>query len=134
VISGIGKNGQFVSFSKEHDLVMIRMGQAPDSLGYVPNFYMSDLWKLTMDVACRATSVEESIHVENEPVIMHDDMIRFTSLRTDINRITVYDMNGRSMHLQYNQDPINVGQFPIGVYTVVISSTKGNTNHLIVKK
>jgi hypothetical protein len=38
------------------------------------------------------------------------------------------------MHLQYNQDPINVGQFPIGVYTVVISSTKGNTNHLIVKK
>jgi len=133
-ISGVGKNGQFVSFSKEHDLVMIRMGQAPDSLGYVPNFYMSDLWKFTMDVACRATSAEETMFSEAEPLVMHDDMIRFTSLRTDINRIAVYDMNGRSMHMQYNQDPINVAQFPIGVYNVVISSTKGNTNHLIVKK
>jgi len=42
-------------------------------------------------------------------------------------------MSGREMHVQYNQDPINVSLFPVGVYNVIISTPKGNTSHLIVK-
>lgn len=134
VVSGMGKNGQIVSFSKQHDLVMVRMGNSPDSSEFVPNFLMSDIWKLTMDVACRATSAEETISEETMPFIMHNDILRFTSIVPEMNRIMIYDMNGRLIHQQYNQDPIHISEFPIGVYNVIMSSGKSNTSHVFIKR
>lgn len=134
VVSGLGKNGQIVSFSKQHELVMVRMGNSPDSLGFVPNFLLSDIWKLTMNVACRATSAEESFEESTMPFIIHNDMLRFTSTESSVSRILIVDMNGRMLHAQYNQDPINVSEFPTGVYTIVISSSNGNSSHLLMKR
>ena len=132
VISGIGKNGQIISFSKQHELVMIRMGQAPDSLGYVPNFFMSDLWKSTMDVACRATSVEE--HNELKSMIaVHDNMVRFTNPEPN-SRIMIFDMTGKKVHEQVNHAPIDISQYISGAYALVISSKKGIITEQFIKR
>lgn len=131
-VSGIGKNGQIVSFSKQHELVMIRMGQAPDSLGFVPNFFMSDLWKSTMDVACRATSVEDEGEIKSA-IAVHDDMIRFTNPEPN-SRIMIFDMAGKKVHEQIDHAPIDISKYFSGVYAVVISSKKGNITEQFVKR
>jgi CubicO group peptidase (beta-lactamase class C family) len=132
VISGMGKNGQIVSYSKQHELVMIRMGQAPDSLGFVPNFFMSDIWKLTMDVACRATSVEETREALSS-IVVHDNMVRFTNPEPG-SRIMIYDMTGKKVHEQIDHAPIDISEYSSGVYALVISSKKGNYTEQIVKR
>lgn len=132
VISGLGKNGQIVSFSKQHELVMVRMGQAPDSLGFVPNFFMSDIWKLTMDVACRATPVEEHEYAISR-IAVYDDMVRFTNPEPD-SRIMIFDMSGKKVHEQFDHAPIDISTYSTGIYALVISSTKGNFTEQIIKK
>ncbi|MFM8455913.1 MAG: serine hydrolase [Ignavibacteria bacterium] len=132
VISGLGKNGQIVSFSKQHELVMVRMGQAPDSLGFVPNFFMSDIWKLTMDVACRATPVEDHEYSISR-IAVYDDMVRFTNPEPD-SRIMIFDMAGKMVHEQFDHAPIDISSYSTGIYALVISSTKGNFTEQIIKK
>jgi CubicO group peptidase (beta-lactamase class C family) len=132
VISGLGKNGQIVSFSKQHELVMVRMGQAPDSLGFVPNFFMNDIWKLTMDVACRATSVEDQGDISSS-IAVHDNMVRFTNPEPG-ERIMVFDMTGKKVHEQIDHAPIDISHYSTGVYALVISSKKGNITEQIIKR
>lgn len=132
VISGLGKNGQIVSYSKQHELVMIRMGQAPDSLGFVPNFFMNDTWKLTMDVACKATSVEENGEMLSAMTVF-DNMVRFTNPEPD-SRIMIFDMTGKKVHEQVDHAPIDISNYSSGVYALVISSKKGIITEQFVKR
>lgn len=44
MISGIGKNGQYVSIVPSKNIVMIRMGENPDAVT-VPLLFLDDIWK-----------------------------------------------------------------------------------------
>jgi len=45
VYSAMGKNGQYVSISPSNGLVIIRMGDSPDS-ALVPFLYLNDIWNM----------------------------------------------------------------------------------------
>jgi len=49
LIAAIGKNGQFIDVVPSQNLVVIRMGQAPDD-SLVPTIFHDEMWELIQDV------------------------------------------------------------------------------------
>jgi len=44
MISGIGKNGQYVCVIPSKNMVLVRMGENPESVP-VPFLFLNDIWK-----------------------------------------------------------------------------------------
>ncbi len=49
MISGIGKNGQYVSVVLSMNIVLVRVGENPDSVP-VPFLFLNDIWSALNDV------------------------------------------------------------------------------------
>ncbi len=49
IFAGLGKNGQFVDIYPSENIVVIRMGEAPEE-SLVPTSFHNDMWGLIMDV------------------------------------------------------------------------------------
>jgi len=58
MISGLGKNGQFLNVVPGQNLVTIRLGNAPDDSD-VPFLYNDSIWQRLNDVICTSTPVEK---------------------------------------------------------------------------
>ncbi len=52
MVSGIGKNGQIVSFIPSKNMVVVRMGENPDD-ALVPIVFVNDLWEIINDIVGR---------------------------------------------------------------------------------
>jgi hypothetical protein len=93
---------------------------------------MNDTWKLTMDVACKATSVEENGEMLSAMTVF-DNMMRFTNPEPD-SRIMIFDITGKKVHEQIDHAPIDISGYSSGVYALVISSKKGIITEQFVKR
>jgi CubicO group peptidase (beta-lactamase class C family) len=60
MIAAMGKNGQFINVVPSQRLVVVRMGEAPDSTFEVPTEFNNDIWRRLNEVICNQTSVEEN--------------------------------------------------------------------------
>ncbi|MBT8230555.1 MAG: serine hydrolase, partial [Bacteroidia bacterium] len=49
MISGIGKNGQYLSIIPSLNMVMVRMGENPDQVA-VPILFQNDIWKIMNEI------------------------------------------------------------------------------------
>ncbi len=64
MIAALGKNGQFLNVVPSLGLVMIRMGDVPDSSAEVDAVFNNEIWQKLNQIICSAVSVEET---ENQP-------------------------------------------------------------------
>ena len=61
MIGALGKNGQFINVVPSQRLIMVRIGEAPDSSYDVPMQFNDDIWRKLNGVICNQTAVEENI-------------------------------------------------------------------------
>jgi CubicO group peptidase (beta-lactamase class C family) len=68
MIAALGKNGQFINVVPSQNLILVRMGDAPDSSYEVPVEFNNDIWKKLNELMCTQTAVEEHI-ISNQFVL-----------------------------------------------------------------
>jgi len=66
MIAGLGKNGQILNIVPSMELVMIRMGDAPDSSIEVAPYFNNEIWQKLNLVICNANSVNEFTNISTE--------------------------------------------------------------------
>ena len=59
MIAALGKNGQFMNIVPSQGLVMVRMGEAPDSSYDVPMQFDNDIWVRLSNLTCTQTGAGE---------------------------------------------------------------------------
>lgn len=60
MIAALGRNGQFINVVPSQRLIMVRMGEAPDTSYDVPMEFNNDIWKKLNEVICNQTAVKEN--------------------------------------------------------------------------
>jgi hypothetical protein len=60
MIAALGKNGQIINVVPSQNLVVVRMGEAPDTSFFVPNVFNNQIWQRLNRIICNQTSVAGS--------------------------------------------------------------------------
>ena len=60
MIAALGKNGQFINIVPSQQLIMVRMGESPDTSYDVPMQFNNDIWRKLNGVIYNQTSVKEN--------------------------------------------------------------------------
>jgi hypothetical protein len=60
MFAALGKNGQFINIVPSQRLVLVRMGDAPDTSLEVPTQFNNDIWKKLNEVIGTTTSVNQT--------------------------------------------------------------------------
>lgn len=129
MISGIGKNGQFVQVIPSLNMVWIRMGEAAGN-NSVPFSVSNDIWKKINQLPCSATSLEPSLSYNNPvwrliPNPGHDKF-RLISMSGEnpASAITIRNAQGKtvqSISLLPGENTFEFTGFPSGLYFMQFS-------------
>ena len=125
----MGKDGQFLNIIPGQQMVMVRMGEAPDNLP-VPVSLNNYIWKYVNELQCATTATENQFI--NETVVQvypnpASEMIRITSDQS-IEKVEIFTVQGqkiKSSTLQAKEISISVGEMQKGIYMVQAKMTDG---------
>jgi CubicO group peptidase (beta-lactamase class C family) len=133
MVSGMGKNGQYLNVVKSMNLVMLRMGNAPGP-GEVPFIYNDSIWVRFNDLMCSqsvqsfSSSGQQTFRIYPNPA---RDFLTISSSDVLKERYNIIDITGRIVlsatitatgHLQLlNLNP--------GIY--IIRNSKGNCQRFV---
>lgn len=94
MISALGKNGQIINVVPSQQLVMIRVGNTPDT-GLVPNVFNNELWQKFNLLNCNTTSIEHN-NKQNEISINPNPIFNQTTIHSDdiISKFLIFDNLG----------------------------------------
>lgn len=128
MISALGKNGQYINVVPSQNLVLIRMGNAPEE-GEVPLTLNDLIWEHMNGLACGTTAAEDldpdvaSCTVYPNPATDH-----FTvTMPSNYFDLAVYNLNGQQLLQHHNCfDRIEVrNEWHSGVYLVRVTPADG---------
>ena len=84
------KNGQIINIVPSMDLVLIRMGQSPDS-SLVPMNFVNELWDYLNDLPCNTTNINQEVNKNSKELDKVIDFLgRETSKKNNIPLIYMY--------------------------------------------
>jgi len=119
MIAALGKNGQFINVVPSQRIVMVRMGEAPDSSYEVPLEFNNDIWRWLNAVICNQTSVMENSSPteftleQNYPNPFNPSTtIRFQIPQASRVTLKVFDVLGREVATPVNE-PKAAGTYAI---------------------
>jgi len=123
--SALGKNGQIINVVPSQKLVMVRIGNIPQS-AFVPNFFNDEIWQKFNLLNCSSTSVNSAI---NKSVLFYpnpaQNELTIENLEQN-SRIEIMDNIGNLIFAQScnaNRFKINTQNFAHGIYTIRISGS-----------
>ncbi|HOW31339.1 MAG TPA: serine hydrolase [Bacteroidales bacterium] len=131
MISGLGKNGQFLNVVPSQNIVTVRLGNAPGE-GEVPFLYNDSIWQKLNDVICNPAAVPPiQADVSYPEIIPNPSNEKFSINWPGKNfEYTVYDSRGRRV-LEHsaarNTVIINSVSFHNGLYLIRIKDTNGRS-------
>jgi len=122
--SGIGKNSQVVSVIPSQQMVIIRMGNSPDT-NDVSLIYVNELWEELNKLFCSPTGIQESgarlLSLYPNPA---NDAVMIRGAAEDT-RISVYDLEGVLLKATIG-NTFSVRHFSPGIYLVSITLKDGS--------
>jgi len=90
LIAALGKNGQIINIVPSQDLVLIRMGESPDS-SLVPMNFVNELWDYLNDLPCNVTNINQEVNKYSKELDKVIDFLgRETSKKNNIPLIYMY--------------------------------------------
>ena len=124
--AGMGKNGQFVEVIPSQDLVVVRMGDAPDA-SFVPTIYHNEMWKRINKVVCLSTSAEDVTQPEASDPYPNPtpDVLKWKSSSD----YTIYNLKGQILKSGQG-DKADLSNLDRGVYII----RKNDGSHRFIKR
>ncbi|MBI2793620.1 MAG: beta-lactamase family protein [Ignavibacteria bacterium] len=111
---GLGKNSQILSIVPSENLVVVRMGNAPNPDGPdVPTNFVNEMWALLRGVICTVSSFDETVEQQTETRLMvnSDTAIPINA------RYSVYDLLGNCV-IWESVNSTDFSSLPKSVYVV----------------
>ncbi|MBK8053570.1 MAG: serine hydrolase [Saprospiraceae bacterium] len=140
MFSALGKNGQFINVIPSQKIVMIRMGDNPDS-ALVPFLFNNDIWKYINNLSCTSSLDKPSIHkstafklIEN-PVSQILQIVK-DEVDQDMVSIAIFDIAGKQIlqNEYYGSNiSINVENIKSGLYFAFLKTKSGLHNLKFIK-
>ena len=128
--AAIGKNGQIAMVVPSQNIVIVRMGNNPDS-SLVPLQYVRDIWdeytKLDCSVAVKTT---DEIEFSVRPKLVLDKIEIISGERFD--KINVYNMNGLKL-ISGSSRMLDLSEMSRGIYLIEVTQGNRRTIKRIVK-
>jgi CubicO group peptidase (beta-lactamase class C family) len=131
MVSGLGKNGQFVCVSKSTGLVMVRMGDAP--VGEVPFTLCDQIWEKLDAVMCSGANINDEANTQLIDVYPDPaDNIIYIDYPLNIDlQVKIYNAVGSRVMNVAGVNRIDISQLTPGIY--YLSCFSGERN-ICVKK
>ncbi|MDX1909783.1 MAG: serine hydrolase [Bacteroidia bacterium] len=131
--AAMGKNGQFIDVVPSQDLVLIRMGNAPDN-SLVPFLLNNQIWQYFNEVTCSATPVTPRIGevpLTLYPNPARDQITLETSAR--LFSVSVYNMQGQAVLEAAGDNVLNISQLSPGMYSLHAVTSEGTVIRRFVR-
>jgi hypothetical protein len=124
MIAGLGKNGQIVSVSPSRGLVVVRMGNPPQSSGSeIPSQLCDQIWQKLNEVMCSAGYPDENnpggVRLRIFPNPAHQFFM--VELSKQHFGFTISDLSGRLIaegNSIFDKIEVDCRKFPQGIYFV----------------
>jgi CubicO group peptidase (beta-lactamase class C family) len=119
MIAGLGKNGQFVSISPSTGLVMIRMGDAPDSSD-VPFILCNQIWQYINNLDCNLSVADNNknrISIYPNPT---ESIIHIANLADEDYEVKITSILGKILLQKKNQNVIDISNLSHGIYFATV--------------
>lgn len=105
MIAALGKDGQILNIVPSLGLVIVRMGQAPDSSGQITAHFNNEIWKKLNQIICNQTKVEDEnisltnfyLHQNHPNPFNSSTVISWQSPVNGHQTLKVYDVLGREV-------------------------------------
>lgn len=105
MIAALGKDGQILNIVPSLGLVIVRMGQAPDSSGQITPHLNNEIWKKLNQIICNQTKVEDEnislsgfyLHQNHPNPFNPSTVISWQSPINAHQTLKVYDVLGREV-------------------------------------
>jgi CubicO group peptidase (beta-lactamase class C family) len=140
MIAALGKNGQILSISSSKGLVVVRMGDNPNSpVSEITTLFCNQIWQLLNEVMCEQTSIQPNSS-NTDQVMIYPNPARH-SFTIDYSgqyfSISIYDMSGREILKKedlYDKAEIDNPGLVNGVYMIRLKSgsTRPYINKLLI--
>jgi len=132
--SAIGKNGQFMNVIPSQNLVVIRMGNAPD--GKEVPFTMNDTMMMKLKLVMCKTNVIKSV-ANNYIKLYPNPVANLLTIESEVNALlTVFTINGKELfHTQIlaNKSSISTEAMVTGMYIFSFKTSQGTKYYRVVK-
>ena len=133
MFAGIGKNGQIVSIAPSNGLVMIRMGDAPNS-SKVPFTLCNQIWQYINNLDCNLTideNTSEKISVYPNP---SHNTIQIANLSNEKYELKIFNLIGKEVLLKSNESTIDISNLARGMYFISVTQDGKNQTFRFIKE
>ena len=139
MFSALGKNGQFINVVPSQNIVLIRMGENPDS-ALVPFLYNDDIWKYFNDLECVSSSVElindsATFKIYPNPASNYLEISSIDGLNL-ITKSNIKDQLGRTISINEhsgNNFQIDTGHLVSGIYFLILYTKNKTYTYKFIK-
>jgi hypothetical protein len=140
MFSALGKNGQFINVIPSQKIVMIRMGDNPDS-ALVPFLFNNDIWKYLNNLSCTSSLDKPTIHKSTAFYLIANPVSQILQIvkdevDQDMVSIAIFDIAGKQIlqNEYYGSNiSINVENIKSGLYFAVLKTKSGLHNLKFIK-
>lgn len=138
MFSALGKNGQLLHIVPSQGLIMIRMGESPNSVA-VPYLMADEIWARMSGLSNCATATEE-LGINNSFFKIYpnptQDHLQITPLSNGVRdyNIFLYNNLGQQIGHWENTLEISLSSFPQSIYFIVITFEDKKLFYKILKK
>ena len=133
MFAGIGKNGQIVSIAPSQGLVVIRMGDAPDS-SKVPFTLCNEIWQKINELDCNLAVNNQEI---NKVAIVPNpatNSISISNITSENYTVEIFNVIGNIVLKVTNQNNIDTSKLTFGVYMVLVRQGNQTQIQKLIKK
>ena len=120
--SAIGKNGQYLNVVPSQNLVIVRMGDAPDSR-LVPLTFHNEMWEKINDLECTPSNTEE---VKNQiPSFFPNPFSDKIDFEKTYFKISVFNQIGQLIYQISDSNQLNTSTLEKGQYHFLLENEEG---------
>jgi CubicO group peptidase (beta-lactamase class C family) len=133
MFAGLGKNGQIMSIAPSEGLVMIRMGDAPNS-SKVPFTLCNQIWQYINNLDCNLSATENiSKKISIYPNPSHN-AIQIANLSNEKYEVKILNLIGKVVLLKSNESTIDISNLARGMYFISVTQDGKNQTKRFIKQ